>query len=648
MDSPHSDTVETRFSTPVSELDDHRGQQSLQPVSHLGPENRSRANTARSSRQDGTLRLDTAAAIMAEVSEMATISRDFETAILDDDKSGADEHVVPPTQMSKFTRRVRETMGQIVGRSRESSPSARSSSPNSVDAFAGPRRRGTFGSQGPSELGGLQRTHSGGTCARCPNCDNISIRLPDHVTIEARPEEDVCFPVTDEPTKSFTIDYEEIEEFVALSNRGRPNLPTRQRHSFSSQEKVRPLIGKKFTPHGLPFIEGSDNSIEGKPKTRSLYETQTSSSQVLNDKHGIPSIERGHNFEGPNRFSFFSSKMPQTIHAPEMGDLIVPGETFRDLFELPNENGAWWLDILNPTEEEMDMIQKAFGIHRLTAEDIEAQEIREKVELFNQYYFVCFRSFYQMDENSEDYLEPVNCYMVVFREGILTFTYKPSPHAADVRKRIGKLRNYINLTADWICYALVDNIVDSFAPVLHNLEIEADTIEDSVYIARQEDLSSLLRRIGECRKRVMALLRLLGGKADVIKGFAKRCNEQFGSAPRGEIGLYLGDIQDHVVTMMSNLGHFEKMLSRTHSNYLAQLSVDNLRQGNRANAVLSKITLIASILVPLNLVCGLFGMNVAIPGGVVEGDLTWFYVIVGCLGGFVVFCLLVAKRFRYI
>ncbi len=142
-------------------------------------------------------------------------------------------------------------------------------------------------------------------------------------------------------------------------------------------------------------------------------------------------------------------------------------------------------------------------------------------------------------------------------------------------------------------------------------------------------------------------MRLLGGKADVIKGFAKRCNESYSVTPRGEIGLYLGDIQDHVVTMMSNLGHFEKMLSRSHSNYLAQLSVDNIRQGNRANEVLSKITLLATILVPLNLICGLFGMNVNVPGKESDG-LGWFFGIIGVIAAIVVTCLAVARRYRFI
>jgi Mg2+ and Co2+ transporter CorA len=64
--------------------------------------------------------------------------------------------------------------------------------------------------------------------------------------------------------------------------------------------------------------------------------------------------------------------------------------------------------------------------------------------------------------------------------------------------------------------------------------------------------------VGDCRKKVMGLYRLLGNKADVIKGFAKRCNERWEVAPRSEIGLYLGDIQDHIVTMTGNLSHYEK------------------------------------------------------------------------------------------
>ena len=99
--------------------------------------------------------------------------------------------------------------------------------------------------------------------------------------------------------------------------------------------------------------------------------------------------------------------------------------------------------------------------------------------------------------------------------------------------------------------------------------------------------------------------------------------------------------------MSSNLGHFEKMLSRSHSNYLAQLSVDHMESNNRINDVLSKITIIATVLVPMNLICGLFGMNVKVPGREVN-NLHWFYGIIGVIGGFVMLSMIVARRLRFI
>lgn len=62
-------------------------------------------------------------------------------------------------------------------------------------------------------------------------------------------------------------------------------------------------------------------------------------------------------------------------------------------------------------------------------------------------------------------------------------------------------------------------------------------------------INSSICRIGTCRKKVMGLLRLMGNKADVVKGLAKRCNENWSVAPKSDIGLYLSDIQDHLVTM---------------------------------------------------------------------------------------------------
>lgn len=155
-----------------------------------------------------------------------------------------------------------------------------------------------------------------------------------------------------------------------------------------------------------------------------------------------------------------------------------------------------------------------------------------------------------------------------------------------------------------------------------------------------------LRRIGLTRKNVMSLMRLLGGKADVLRAFTKRCTEDYDVTPRMDIALYLSDIQDHAVTMMNSLVHFDTMLSRSHSNYLAQLSIDNIDMGNRTNDFLSRVTVIATIIVPLNVVCGLFGMNVKVPWGGDE-NLNAFFGIMSGIILFAAISLMVARRMGY-
>jgi len=78
-------------------------------------------------------------------------------------------------------------------------------------------------------------------------------------------------------------------------------------------------------------------------------------------------------------------------------------------------------------------------------------------------------------------------------------------------------------------------------------------------------------------------------------------------------------IQDHLITMTQNLNHYKKILSRTHSNYLAQISIEMTDTNNQKNEVLSKLTALGTILIPMNLITGIWGMNVHVPGQNIEG-----------------------------
>lgn len=338
---------------------------------------------------------------------------------------------------------------------------------------------------------------------------------------------------------------------------------------------------------------------------------------------------------GEERFSFFATKRKETVHAANLQSLVDPGVSFATLFS--KKNGVWWLDCLNPTDLEIKILSRAFGIHPLTAEDIRTEESREKFELFGKYYFVCFHTFGNNPNNQEWYLEPINFYIIVFLEGVISFHYTPVSHCRNVRRRIRQLRNYVSVTSDWVCYAIIDDITDSFAPIIHEVEAETDRIEDDVYQdSNPENMNKVLNNLAETRKTTMRLLRLLSGKADVIKGFAKRCTELWQSRSSSDISIYLGDIQDHIITMYQNLTAYEKILSRSHGNYMSHLQMEFVNASNNMTSVLSKATMIGTILVPMNLITGLFGMNVQVPGQNVE-NLNWWFSILG----FMIFMILI-------
>jgi len=673
--SPPREQSQTRHNTPELDLNDHRNQPERLPLA-VDVHPSTRRGTLASLASNDRPRAD-----QLELSEMHThgsIARDFESAVIDDGRSfrsyksrgsirskrsadeawhaerrGSGAPVNVAARRSTFRRAVHNRQREAGGASRESSSDRSSSPPNSVDAFAPPRprgRAGTVNSQVPSvDNLSVHRTLSNGTHSRrrpTNEEDGTAGRRTDVASVRSSVQEDVCFPPEQLPN-TYTIDFEDLEEFVVRSHTKTPVAHPFTAHFHQREHKMRVFHDLRQTEgihhyNPLGSMKEYFRSLEDAQKIEADTAEKCVEDCSAADLKYVPS-----NIEKQNRFTFFSSEIDETIHAPELGGLLMPGETFRDIFELGPEGGVWWLDMLNPTEEEIFAVCGAFRVHPLTREDITTQETREKVELFKSYYFVCFRSFYALDKKSEDYLEPINIYAVVCREGLLTFSFCQNPHAAHVRKRIGRLRDYVNLSADWICYALIDEIVDSFAPVLREIERETDTIEDSVFTARFEDSRAILQQIGECRKRVMSLLRLLGGKADVIRGFAKKCNDAYAVAPRGDVGLYLSDVQDHVVTMMSNLGHFEKMLSRSHSNHLSQISLHHIEQGSQANGLLGKITVFATVLVPLNLVAGLFGMNVNVPGKNAEG-LSWWFGILGVMLGFALVFVAFAKKMKWV
>ena len=321
-DTPRSET-QTRFSTPVSDLDDHRYQPLSLPRAEPTSPARSRRPTFASAhgQEHPNVLLQVNQALEADITR-----RDFESAVVDDDQLLSPDAYVrrgslahsPQTRRDTF-RRPRDPAVERLSRSRASSTSSRSvSPPNSVDAFAGPRRRdraNTLQSHADSDVDlALHRTMSRGTVRR----PNISDERPDELhnadvaSTHSSAEEDVCFPVQEDTGKTTRFDYEELEEFVAECHEKTPIVqPLRHKSSvlsrISAKPRVFPDLRPKSSQSGTPNHHG--DTADSKAADPAVQEklAEEGLSHVFADKQA-PEAK-------VNRWTFFSSELDDTIHA---------------------------------------------------------------------------------------------------------------------------------------------------------------------------------------------------------------------------------------------------------------------------------------------------------------------------------------------
>ncbi|KAG1469036.1 hypothetical protein G6F56_003494 [Rhizopus delemar] len=448
-------------------------------------------------------------------------------------------------------------------------------------------------------------------------------KLFDRSTIEV--ERDICFPTTNKraTTRSMSSDTTTA-----------PMTPNKINNSRNNSINVNAL-SSWFTDIDM-YSTANYKPLTKQVKKLSLYGDNHQS--IIQDSK-------------EDRYMYYH---PETgvIRGRSLLELRVPPQLTVDQL-LMKEN--YWIDFTSPSLAEMKAISKIFHIHPLTTEDIMAHEIREKCDVFRHYMFVCYRAF--LYDNQQ--LKPMTFYNIISKRCMLTFHFGQVPHIEHVLQRVLQLQDYIEVVPDWINYAMIDEITDSFAPMIQQIESEVDTIDDLVLLYKT-DQSDMVLRIGTCRKRVIQMVRLLGTKAEVIKALMKRmeertirgdCWEEEMSEEMGriypDVGLYLGDVQDHILTMLQNLNHYETVLARSESNYLARKSIELTQTSNSTNHVMGRLTIFATVLLPMNLITGLWGMNVKVPGKDYD-SLLYFFWIVFSLIIFAILSLTFARKLRLI
>jgi magnesium transporter len=325
-----------------------------------------------------------------------------------------------------------------------------------------------------------------------------------------------------------------------------------------------------------------------------------------------------------------------------------PG-TWADLTDLPAagcdvpEGEVWWVDLNGATEaEEAVVFQKFLPIHPLSLEDINRPRRDPgvvphlpKAEEFPDYLLVIANAL-ALDPGSEtagDSACPVVQLSAVLTERVLvTHHYAPLAAVSDVKQFVDRHSGQGGRGPDYLFHLVLDNIVDEFAPEIDRIVGRLDELEETLFDQPSQQMVIELVRV---KRRVIALRKTLILMREVL---ARLTRGEFELVDQREI-VYYRNVFDHLVRYTELIDGAREMVSDLMQTHLAAAS-------HRLNGVMKGLAMVSTVILPMSLVAGVYGMNFKnIP------ELDWQYGYPFALGLMVlvaVVCLWVFYRKRWV
>ncbi|HEU4540838.1 MAG TPA: magnesium and cobalt transport protein CorA [Jiangellaceae bacterium] len=273
-----------------------------------------------------------------------------------------------------------------------------------------------------------------------------------------------------------------------------------------------------------------------------------------------------------------------------------------------DDRGAMaWIGLYRPTEAQLLAAAEEFGLHELAVEDAIVAHQRPKLERYDDTLFAVLRAARYLDDVEEvDFGE---IHLFVGPSFVLTVRHSQAPDLSAVRRRMEAEPDLLRLGPEAVLYAVLDSVVDGYAPVVAGLQNDIDEIETQVFggdpnaSRRTYELS---REVLEFQRATRPLLGMLDGLA---AGFEKYGTDE-------ELQRYLRDVADHATTVAERVDGFRHALGgilTLNATLVTQAQNEEMRNLTEASFAQSeqvkKISGWAAILFAPTLIGTVYGMN---------------------------------------
>lgn len=275
-----------------------------------------------------------------------------------------------------------------------------------------------------------------------------------------------------------------------------------------------------------------------------------------------------------------------------------------------------WVDLESATPEELHLVAGVFGLMDLTVEDFLHQGQRAKLEPYDGYnvlimHGMCFDSATYEVELPEIDIVLGKTFLITSHEGAIPQVLRDPQGPEHACAVLGK-------SPTFALYGIADRLVDTYFPVLDSIDEAIDQLEERIFARPSpqvlEQIFTMKHSLGQLRK-------VISPQLEVFNRLIAREDEFIDP----QYVVYFRDVYDHLVRTFEVIDSYRDLMSNAMDAYLSMVS-------NRQNEIMKRLTVFATIFLPITFITGLFGQNFGnMPQVVHDNGYFWWLALAGML-----------------
>ncbi len=331
----------------------------------------------------------------------------------------------------------------------------------------------------------------------------------------------------------------------------------------------------------------------------------------------------------PNGITLTEDGAAIPVRSPAIACEPLTPDQISDALADTHTDGLLWLEIQDPTDDDITLLQQEFGFHALAIEDVQHAGQRPKVDDYGEFAHAVL---YAAGRDAADELHLHEVDLFYTHQYIVAVHWGPLPLLADALERWRRNAEITHAGVGALLYAVFDTMVDTFFPILDAIEAEVENLEDRIFTSvRNANFRNIIVETLVARRRDLLFLRRVASPMrDAVSAIQRRATDH------GHTWLapYMQDVYDHIVRVVDTIDMQRDLLNGAMD---ASLSVTS----NRLNEVMKTMTASSIVLMADALIAGIYGMNFHI-----IPELTWTYGYPYALVLMLVVSLAIAYAFR--